>query len=273
MGKKRHDRGDRPLPSPRGGASWWLLALLLALPLRAGAETPSPEEILAGVDRNFLAGGMEMFVRLTNQRPKGERTMAVLYVVRTPPDTAALLVVSPDHQKGITALRRGNEAWMHIPGEMQPRAVSLVQSVVGGVFTNHDLLPVDYSPFYTPTLLNSDKTAYNLQLLPKGEHLPFSRVAMRVNSKLLVPETVRYFTAGNRLFGAVEWSGLRRFGLLPPRPTLASSQSDSNPGYVSTLSIGQIRPRAIPSESLTLEFLPRLGTLLKESSESMTTLP
>ena len=55
------------------------------------------------------------------------------------------LFLSPASEKGRATLRLGNNMWLYIPSVGKPLRITSLQSVVGGVFNNSDILRIDYS--------------------------------------------------------------------------------------------------------------------------------
>ena len=58
------------------------------------------------------------------------------------------LFLSPASEKGRSTLRLGDNMWLYIPNVGKPVRITSLQSVIGGVFNNADILALDYSDEY-----------------------------------------------------------------------------------------------------------------------------
>ena len=70
------------------------------------------------------------------------------YTVKKGKDKVAGLFLEPASEKGRTTLRLDDNMWLYIPNVGKPVRITSLQSVVGGVFNNADILSLDYSVEY-----------------------------------------------------------------------------------------------------------------------------
>ncbi|MEE4608502.1 MAG: outer membrane lipoprotein-sorting protein, partial [Desulfobacteraceae bacterium] len=125
-----------------------LLALVLA-PIIASAEPLTGEQVLEQVDRNLEPGDLEMYRKIINVEPDGQRKEYVLWFLKKDKDKVVTLFVSPASEAGRATLRLGDNMWLYIPNVGKPIRITSMQSVVGGVFNNADIMRLDYSVEYT----------------------------------------------------------------------------------------------------------------------------
>jgi hypothetical protein len=105
-------------------------------------------QILKQVDKNLQPEAYEMYRKLINIEPDGSKKEFVLYSVKKGQDKMVALFLSPASEKGRTTLRLGENMWLYIPNVGRPIRITSLQSVVGGVFNNSDILRLDYSAEY-----------------------------------------------------------------------------------------------------------------------------
>ena len=121
-----------------------LFALLLATPAFALDGTA----ILRKVDRNLEPESYEMYRKLVNIEPNGTRKEFVLYTVKKGRDKMVALFLEPASDRDRATLRLGENMWLFIPSVGKPVRITSLQSVIGGVFNNADILRLDFSEEY-----------------------------------------------------------------------------------------------------------------------------
>jgi hypothetical protein len=121
-----------------------LLAFLIVTPLSA----VDGNEILKKLDRNLSPESYESYRKLINIEPNGRKKEFVLFTVKKGADKVAALFISPASEKGRSTLRLDENMWLYIPNVGKPVRITSMQSVVGGVFNNADILRLDYAVEY-----------------------------------------------------------------------------------------------------------------------------
>ena len=119
---------------------------ILCLPLLASAIDGL--DILKKVDRNLEPESYESYRKLINIEPDGKKKEFVIYSAKKGKDQMATLFLSPTTDKGRTTLRQGDNMWLYIPNVGKPVRITSMQSVVGGVFNNADIMRLDYAVEY-----------------------------------------------------------------------------------------------------------------------------
>ena len=129
----------------------WMVASSAAF---AGEMTG--EEILEQVDRNLQPGDLEMYRKIINIEPDGRRKEYVLWFLKKDRDKVVTLFISPASEEGRATLRLGDNMWLYIPNVGKPIRITSMQSVVGGVFNNADIMRLDYAVEYDVAELGED---------------------------------------------------------------------------------------------------------------------
>ncbi len=140
-----------------------LCALLATLP----AHAVDGEALLLDIDRRLQPESYEMYRKLINIEPDGDQKEYVLYTVKKGKDSVVALFLDPPSEKGRSSLRQGENMWLYIPNVGKPLRITSLQSVVGGVFNNSDLLRLDYSTEYSPESVAEEGDQFLLELKAK----------------------------------------------------------------------------------------------------------
>jgi len=217
--------------------------------------------ILARVDRNLQPESYEMYRKLINIEPDGSRKEFVLYTVKKGQDKMVALFLSPASEKGRATLRLGDNMWLYIPNVGKPLRITSLQSVVGGVFNNADILRLDYSVEYNVTSITEENDAYLLDLKAKSGSVAYDRLKMTVDKSALVPTEIQCFAASGMLIKTLLFKEIKEFDGGIRRPAIIETQSPLYKGYRSVMLFAKIRKRELPDEVFTLNFLPRVDEL------------
>lgn len=234
-----------------------LLALLAATP----AAALDPAELLKQVDRNLEPESSETYRKLINIEPDGTSKEFVLYSLRKGKDKTIALFLSPASEKGRATLRIGDNMWLYIPNVGKPIRITSLQSVVGGVFNNADILRLDYSTEYEPVAMEEKADAFILDLKAKTAAVAYDRLRMTVDREALVPSEIECYAAGGMLIKSLHFSEMKDFGDGLFRPAVLETDSPLYSGYKSVMIYAKITRRELADEIFTLNYLPRMDEL------------
>ena len=232
---------------------------LLAVPTLALDGT----QVLQKVDRNLEPESYEMLRKLINVEPDGSRKEYVLYSVKKGRDKLVALFLAPASDKGRATLRLGDNMWLYIPDVCKPVRITSLQSVVGGVFNNADILRLDYTVEYNVESMEDQKEAYLLALKAKTGDVAYDRLKMWVDKKALLPLTIECYAASGMLIKTLHFKDIKDFGGGIKRPATLETDSPLYKGYKSVMLYSQIKKRDFKDEVFTLNYLPRVEDLRK----------
>jgi outer membrane lipoprotein-sorting protein len=238
----------------------WLAALLLALaaPLAAAVDG---EEILRQVDRRLNPESYEMYRKLINIEPDGRKKEFVLFTVKKGRDRMIALFLDPPSDKGRATLRLGDNMWLYIPTVGKPIRITSLQSVVGGVFNNSDIMNLDYSVEYRVEQAAEEEGGYVLELKARSGAFAYDRLKMRVDRATLTPTEIEAYAASGLLIKTLRFKDIKDFGGGIRRPAVMETDSPLHKGYTSIMLFANLRKRELPDEVFTLDYLPRAGEL------------
>jgi outer membrane lipoprotein-sorting protein len=237
------------------------VSLLLCAVLPVAGMALDGKEILAKVDRNLQPESYEMYRKLINIEPNGTKKEFVLYSVKKGQDKMVALFLAPASDKGRATLRLGDNMWLYIPNVGKPLRITSLQSVVGGVFNNADILRLDYSVEYDVKELVESDEGYLLDLKAKTGTVAYDRLKMRVDKKALVPTLVECYAASGMLIKTLYFKDLKDFGDGFMRPSLLETDSPLYKGYKSVMVYAKINKKEFADEIFTLNYLPRVEEL------------
>jgi outer membrane lipoprotein-sorting protein len=237
------------------------LALTLLLLVTAPAQALDGDEILRQVDRRLNPESYEMYRKLVNIEPDGKKKEFVLYTVKKGRDKMIALFLDPPSEKGRATLRLGDNMWLYIPGVGKPLRITSLQSVVGGVFNNADILNLDYSTEYAVQKAEQQADTYLLDLKARTAAVAYDRLKMRVDAQTLVPTEIEAYAASGLLIKTLRFRDTKDFGGGIRRPATMETDSPLYKGYKSVMLYARIKARSFPDEAFTLDYLPRAGEL------------
>jgi outer membrane lipoprotein-sorting protein len=233
-------------------------ALALAAPLALALDG---EAILRQVDRKLNPESYEMYRKLVNIEPDGRKKEFVLFTVKKGRDKMVALFLDPPSDKGRATLRLADNMWLYIPNVGKPIRITSLQSVVGGVFNNADILSLDYSVEYAVEKAAEEGKAYSLELKARSGAVAYDRLKMRVDRATLTPIEIECYAASGLLIKTLRFKDMKDFGAGLRRPATMETDSPLHKGYKSVMLYGSIKARKLPDEVFTLEHLPRAAEL------------
>ena len=239
-----------------------LLALALTLVIGAVPATAlEGDEILRRVDRNLNPESYEMYRKLVNIEPDGTRKEYVLYTVKKGRDRMIALFLAPSSEKGRVTLRLEDNMWLYIPSVGKPIRITSLQSVVGGVFNNSDLLRLDYSTEYDVTSVREEENLYHLDLKARTGSVAYDRLEMTVVRKDLIPTEIRCYASTGLLIKTLHYGDIKDFGGGVRRPGVLETDSPLQKGYRSVMLFSNLKAREFADEVFTLNYLHRVDEL------------
>jgi outer membrane lipoprotein-sorting protein len=233
------------------------LTLLFALP----ANALDGEALLRQIDRNLNPESYESYRKLINIEPDGRKKEYVLFSVKKGTDKVAALFVSPASEKGRSTLRLGDNMWLYIPGVGKPIRITSLQSVVGGVFNNSDILQLDYAAEYSVEKVEEAGDQYLLHLKAKTKTVAYDRISLWADKKKLLPTRIECLTEAAMLIKTIHFKEIKDFGGGIVRPSVIETDSPLYQGYRSVMIFAGIKERSLKDEVFTQTFMPNLETL------------
>ena len=234
-----------------------VLALVYTTPLLA----LDGNEMLRRVDKNMQPEAYEMYRKLINIEPDGSKKEFVLYTVKKGQDKMVALFLSPASEKGRSTLRLGDNMWLYIPNVGKPLRITSLQSVVGGVFNNSDILRLDYSVEYNVEQVSDRGDIYLFDLKAKTSSVAYDRLKMQVDKETLLPTTIECYAISGMLIKTLRYTKIKDFGNGIVRPSMLETDSPLYKGYRSVMIFAKVNKKELADEVFSLNYLSKVDEL------------
>ncbi|HEY9017855.1 outer membrane lipoprotein-sorting protein [Thiomicrospira sp.] len=218
-------------------------------------------DLLQQVDARLAPPSYEMYRKLINIEPDGKRKEFVLYSVKKGQDKMLALFLDPASERGRSTLRLGDNQWLYIPNVGRPIRITSLQSVVGGVFNNSDIMQLDFHVEYAASLLEENTETWLLALKARHDSVAYDQLKMWVDKASLSPLKIEAYAASGLLIKTLRYSQIKDFGNGIKRPAMLETDSPLFKGHKSVMLFSGIKPRELADEVFSLSFMPRVGEL------------
>jgi len=233
--------------------------LLMGKPLYAVEGT----DLLRQIDRNLFPESFESYRKIINVEPNGRKKEYVYYTAKKGRDKLAGLFLSPASDRGRSTLRLGDNMWLYVPSVGKPIRITSLQSVIGGVFNNADILALDYSVEYNVEKVEDLGNEYLLYCKAKTNTVAYDKLKMWVDKSKILPTKIECLTEAEMLIKTLYFKDIKDFGKGIVRPSIIETDSPLYKGYKSVMIFAKIDKRDFPDEVFTLTFMPNMESLLK----------
>ncbi len=233
--------------------------MLAALPGTALAVDGNA--ILQQVDSNLQPPSYEMYRKLINIEPDGSQKEFVFYTVKKDKDKMLILFLSPASEKGRVSLRLGDNMWLYIPNVGKPIRITSLQSVVGGVFNNSDIMRLDFHVEYNVEKVEDLGDKWLLDMKAKTRSVAYDRLRMTVDKKTIQPLDIECIASSGMLIKTLRYSDIKDIGDDVVRPAKLVTDSPLHKGYRSVMIFANIKKRQFDDEVFTLKFMPQIDEL------------
>ncbi|RJQ41687.1 MAG: outer membrane lipoprotein-sorting protein [Nitrospiraceae bacterium] len=217
--------------------------------------------LLKQVDRNLSPESYESYRKLINIEPDGRKKEFTLFTVKKGADKVASLFLAPASEKGRSTLRLGDNMWLYIPNVGKPIRITSIQSVVGGVFNNSDILQLDYTAEYNVEKVEEKGDEYLLYLKAKTKAVAYDRLKIWADKGKKLPTKIECLTEANMLIKTLYFKDVKDFGGGILRPAVIETDSPLYKGYRSVMIYAKVKARDFKDEVFTLTFMPNIESL------------
>jgi len=239
----------------------WLLPMCCCLLSSSAALAITGDEILEKVDRNLTPEAYEAYRKLINIEPDGSRREFVLFTLKKGEDKVVSLFISPASEEGRATLRLGENMWLYMPDVGRPIRITSLQSVVGGVFNNADIMRLDYHLEYRVEANEDLGDVWLLTLKARTRTVAYDRLKMTVDKKTWLPTEVECYASSGLLIKTLHFKDVKDYDGGIRRPSVVETDSPLQKGYRSVMIFAGMKRRQLPDETFTLSFLPRVESL------------
>lgn len=232
-----------------------VLFLLTAMAL-FGAES-----LLEQVDKKLSPSSADSYKKLINIEPDGSRKEFLLYQMKKDKDKIVSLFLQPDSEKGRSTLRVGENMWLYLPDVGKPIRITSMQSVVGGVFNNSDIMQLDFSAEYDIVSQKEENGEIVLDLKAKTQSVAYDKLIMHIDKKSTTPTKIICYTSTGMLIKTLYYKEMKDFGGGIVRPSVIETDSPLYKGYKSIMVFGKLTKREFADEIFTIENIGKVQEL------------
>jgi outer membrane lipoprotein-sorting protein len=150
--------------------------------------------------------------------------------------------------------------WLYIPNVGKPVRITSLQSVVGGVFNNADIMRLDYNVEYDVQKIDEQKSEYILDLKAKTAAVAYDKLKMWVDKKAVIPTKIECYAATGLLIKTLYLKETKPFEGVQ-RPSVIETDSPLYKGYQSIIAYANVKKKIVADEVFTLEFLGKIETI------------
>jgi outer membrane lipoprotein-sorting protein len=238
-----------------------LTNIFLGLFFATSALAVDGTQLLKQLDKNMAPESYESYRKIINIEPDGRKKEFTYFTVKKGTDKIAGLFLAPASENGRTTLRLGDNMWLYIPNVGKPIRITSLQSVVGGVFNNADILNLDYSEEYNVERVEEKDEESLLFLKAKTKAVAYDRVKMWVDKGKKLPIKLECLTEASMLIKTIYFKEVKDFGGGINRPAVIETDSPLYKGYKSVMIFAKMKKRDFKDEVFTLPFMAKMDSL------------
>ncbi len=231
-----------------------LLGLLLSGSLFA-------ENLLEQIDKKMSPGSSETYKKLINIEPDGSKKEFVLYQARLGNDKMVSAFLMPESEKGRTTLRVGDNMWLYLPDVGRAIRITSMQSVVGGVFNNSDIMRLDFGVEYDIVSQKDEGDIIVVETKAKSDTVAYDKLLMKVDKKTTTPIEIECYSSTDMLIKTLYYKDIKDFGGGIVRPAVLETVSPLYKDYKSVMIYAKINAKEFSEEAFTLENLSKVENL------------
>lgn len=139
----------------------------------------------------------------------GKQEIREATVMQKGTDKRLFRFTSPASQKGIAILSLPDDImYLYLPAYGKERRIASSaknQNFAGTDFSYDDMESKSYSDKYAPKLINTEASAFILELTPRGRS-DYSKIVVRINKTHYYPESMEFYDRGNNKIKSAEYT-------------------------------------------------------------------
>ena len=219
------------------------------------------QNILEQVDEKMAPGSSESYKKLVNIEPDGSKKEFLLYQARKGSNKMVSAFLKPESEKGRTTLRVDDNMWLYLPDVGRAIRITSMQSVIGGVFNNSDIMRLDFATEYDIVSQKDSEDEILVETKAKTDTVAYDKLLMKIDKKTLTPKEIECFASTGMLIKTIYYKDIKDFGNGIIRPAVMETKSPLYKGYTSIMVYGKIEPKEFSDEAFTLDNLSKVEDL------------
>lgn len=190
------------------------LSMAACLLLATSAAARTAEEILVdAVDANY-PHVYEMTIEMHLLKPGRAGRVYRMRIYKKGTDKSLMEILDPSSERGQKILRVGNNLWMFLPDVNKVIRVGAKDRLLGGDFSNNDVMRVDIVKDYVVRIAGEEdvagRRAYRLELKARDPSVSYDRLLYWTTTSVpTLPLKVEFFTLSGKLMKTMTLSDTR----------------------------------------------------------------
>ena len=222
-------------------------AIVLALGASAFAEDLlSATEIVSGMERLMYPDAKAVAsLRFKKAGEEISEDYGMIYYARDRNQKIIVRMTSPASAVGNDLLMLDHNVWSYDKSAGRIMKVASNLSFGGTGFSYGDVVRLNFSENYIPTIKSEDADTYLLELAQKDRSAPYFRIELRVAKEGLRPVKGVYYARNGSVVKEVAYSNVRDTGA-GWKPATLTVTTPLDPGAVNVLTIMSEVPKDFP---------------------------
>ena len=196
-----------------------LIPAVLVLAASAAHADPTAAEILKKYDEIMGPVNFESTTGMVAHREDDTERSYKMKVLKSGDDKFRIWFQEPAAVRGQEMLRQGDNMWLYMPNLKRSVRMANRDNFQGGDFNNADVLRVNYTADYEPTLIPDTTIAdtWLVELKGKSTNAAYDKIKLWFRKADLQPVRGEYYTASGMMLRSAEFSDYKDFnGLVRP---------------------------------------------------------
>jgi outer membrane lipoprotein-sorting protein len=233
------------------------LLVTLAAPLAAWAADPDPKDVARAVDAILNPETFKSKAEMTTHRTDGSTHTYRMEISKKGRDKTRLNFSYPPDQAGTQLLRDGENLWSYVVNLRRPLRIASRQQLMGGDFSNGDLLRLNLIDDYTPSIKEATADTLVLELKAVSNEVTYDRLEITVTRDGYLPLEQKVFTVSGKHIKTLRYEEPKTFGALK-RPTKLTMLDALTPSRSTVMTYETFQPGVkISDDYFTLSQLGR----------------
>jgi hypothetical protein len=169
--------------------------------------------------------------------------------------------LKPESEKGRTTLRVDDNMWLYLPEVGRAIRITSMQSVVGGVFNNSDIMRLDFAVEYSIVSQEDLGESIIVKTKAKNDTVAYDKLIITVDKTTTTPKQIECYSSTDMLIKTLYYKDIKDFGNGIIRPAVMETISPLYKGYKSIMVYGKITPKEFSDEAFTLDNLSKVENL------------
>jgi outer membrane lipoprotein-sorting protein len=154
----------------------------------------SGPEILGNLDKSIFPKSFNLILDMNDKKVSGTIAKYTLAIKATRKQGTVMEYQEPKTEIGKRYLMKDGSVWLKVPGVNNLIRLSNKQNFMESNFSNNDVMDIEFSDDYNPTLDSLSNNKYYLTCIAKSKSVPYGSIKMQIEVGSFIPVQFQYFT-------------------------------------------------------------------------------